>query len=126
MVDNSCTNVLTIICEDKPNVIDSIINDEFSTDSLPVKSYIVKIVGKYGFVVEMNTNWRPDTEWLNYLVKKYPLIWIKNEWYEESGMAGIYVNGYLDGSVVEPIDICWKELSKECKANILINVGQTM
>jgi hypothetical protein len=120
MVDDSCTNVLTIICEDKPTMIDSIIKDEFSTDSLPVKSYKVKTRGHHGFVVEMNTNWRPDTEWLNYLVKKYPLVWVKNEWYEESGMAGIYVNGYLDGSVVEPIDIYWKELSKECKANILI------
>lgn len=37
MVYDSCTNVLTIICEDKPNVIDLIIKDEFSTDSLPVK-----------------------------------------------------------------------------------------
>lgn len=37
------------------------------------------------------SRWAPDFDWLASLLTKYPSCWVKNEWSEEGGMAGVWI-----------------------------------
>jgi len=37
------------------------------------------------------TKWRPDYEWLEGLLIKYPNCWVKNDWYDEDSREGIWI-----------------------------------
>ena len=58
--------------------------------------------------------WAPDFEWLSNLLTKYPDCWIKNEWDEEGGMAGVWV-GFVDKNnskiikQMDWVDLCFEE-----------------
>ena len=52
--------------------------------------YSVVNRGKTGLNILFATAWAPPLELLKYLVEKYK-IWIKCEWREEGGLAGIFI-----------------------------------
>lgn len=67
------------------------------------------------FASDMYTKWRPDIKWLNGLLDKYPDCWVKNQWDEEGGMAGVWV-GFVDESGKKQVqDMCWRDLCIEEK-----------
>ena len=64
-------------------------------------------------MVNLTTAWRPID--LTILLDKYDKCWIKNEWIEEGGTAGVYVGGYLNGSKVETKSLEWIDLTIEAR-----------
>jgi hypothetical protein len=115
---NDCYNNLTIGAE--PEIIQMLVDCEFSFDKLrprpnifptgveDINEYLCKwscenwgtkwdhsehniiIRGKKGLNIEFITPWVPPLELLKFLIDKYK-IWVKCEWREEGGLAGIFV-----------------------------------
>ena len=101
---NDCWNRIMVVCNpyDQPScdqlrlfIIDEVntiyLNDDVYDDRICIHkqhhSYIV---------FTLWSRWHPDFEWLDGLLDKYPACWIKNEWYEEGGMAGVWIGSIKD------------------------------
>jgi hypothetical protein len=55
---------------------------------------------------------QPDFKWLDSLLDKYPNCWVKNEWNEEGGLAGVWVGSVIDNKkIIKEMD--WRDLSIE-------------
>ena len=66
---------------------------------------------KQGLQFRIWSAWLPDFNLLENFMIKYPSIWIKNEWKEEGGKAGIWI-GYDNGiKQFEWDDLCLEEES---------------
>ena len=113
---NDCTNIITIICKNQEN-LSKFIENELQT----IKNYnsenheIVKILkqGKYGIILNLWSAWKPDYEWLESLLKKYEDFWIKNEWHEEGGLAGVWVGFTREDNEIDIKHLTWSDLSIE-------------
>jgi hypothetical protein len=113
---NDCTNIITIICKNQEN-FSKFIENELQT----IKNYnsehheIVKILkqGKYGIILNLWSAWKPDYEWLENLLKTYEDFWIKNEWHEEGGMAGVWIGFTKEDNEIDIQHLIWKDLSIE-------------
>ena len=88
---NNCWNHLTIISHNNSHELDTLISNEFTHNEN------VKIIqkGPNGIRLTLWSAWQPDFEWFEGLLVKYPSCWIKNEWDEEGGIAGVWV-GYMN------------------------------
>ena len=93
---NDCTNIITITCKNTES-LNRFIETELEVIRLHNDKYneFIKILqkGKFGVVFRLWTAWNPDYKWLKHTLELYPEFWIKNEWHEEAGMAGVWV-GY--------------------------------
>ena len=115
---NDCWNNITIICEDSKELDKLFINEltrEEGRDYGNVFYYYKNITIQKkcfkGIIFQQLTAWKPQYEWLESLLTKYPNCWVKNEWNEEGGIAGVWV-----GSVKNGIQsISWEDLSIEAK-----------
>jgi hypothetical protein len=47
--------------------------------------------GPEAVCIKLWSRWLPDFEWLVKLLTKYPSCWIKDEWEEEGGTAGVWI-----------------------------------
>lgn len=113
---NDCTNMITIICKNK-ETLKEFVEIELGDIKKHNDQYFefIKIIkkGKFGVVFRLWSAWNPDYEWLQNILGLHPEFWIKNEWHEEGGMAGVWV-GYTeenDEPVIEKFT--WKDLSIE-------------
>lgn len=113
---NDCTNMITIICKNK-ETLKEFVEIELGDIKKHNDQYFefIKIIkkGKFGVVFRLWSAWNPDYEWLQNILALHPDFWIKNEWHEEGGMAGVWV-GYTeenDEPVIEKFT--WKDLSIE-------------
>lgn len=113
---NDCTNIITIICKNK-ETLNHFIETELEVIRLHNDEHneFIKILkqGKFGVVFRLWTPWNPDYDWLKNTLELHPEFWIKNEWHEEAGMAGVWV-GFTkenDEPVIE--SFIWKDLSIE-------------
>ncbi len=106
---NECRNHLTIVSEDADQ-INQMYKHEFDVFKYDT-SFNVKT--NKGLMVNLTTAWRPID--LTILLDKYDKCWIKNEWIEEGGTAGVYVGGYLNGSKVETKSLEWIDLTIEAR-----------
>jgi hypothetical protein len=113
---NDCDNIITIICKNK-EALNEFIEKELEVIRLHNDKYneFVKILkkGKFGVVFKLWTPWNPDYDWLENTLSLHPEFWIKNEWHEEGGMAGVWI-GYTkenDEPVIESFN--WKDLCIE-------------
>jgi hypothetical protein len=61
-------------------------------DIINIKRHTVK-----GIEFFMKSRWEPDFTWMNRILDTYQSIWMKNEWHEEGGTAGVWVGYYEDG-----------------------------
>lgn len=112
---NDCYNYLTITT-DSPEELNDIIRNEFQHESNADNEYVynetVKVQqrGSRGIRLRLWTAWSPEFEWLEGLLDKYPFIWIKNEWEEEGGMAGVWIGKLFEGEKdikhLEWLDLC--------------------
>ena len=57
--------------------------------------YKLKHRGQAGLELEFNTAWAPPTEFFKSLLEKYSDIWLKCDWSEEGGEAGVFI-GYTN------------------------------
>ncbi len=113
---NDCNNIITIICKNQDNLHNFIQND-----LQEIKNYnseyneIIRILkqGKCGIIFKLWSAWNPDYEFLESLLKKYPDFWVKNEWHEEGGMAGVWVGFTKEDNKIDIQRLTWSDLSIE-------------
>ena len=118
---NDCWNNITITCDDSVELNTLYINELIREEGRDYKEefYFYKNVNiekkcLNGIKFKQLTAWNPDVVWLESLLTKYPNCWIKNEWYEEGGNAGVWI-----GSVKKGIQtIYWEDLSIEANHHI--------
>lgn len=103
---NDCWNNITIVTRNSDE-LNNFINEEIKDHHLAVFTKR----SRNGAIINI---WSPNTlprEWLTRLLDSYPTCWIKNEWKEEAGMAGVWV-GYVNENnqkVIKEFD--WRDLS---------------
>ena len=115
---NDCWNNITIICEDSKELDKLFINEltreedrDYGIEFYYYKNITIQKKCFNGIIFQQLTAWKPQYEWLESLLTKYPNCWVKNEWNEEGGIAGVWV-----GSVKNGIQsISWEDLSIEAK-----------
>lgn len=112
---NDCINIITIICKNRSTLNEFIYKElEVRLHKDPYNEFI-KILkrGKFGIVFKLWSPLKADYEWLQHTLSLYPEFWIKNEWNEEAGMAGVWV-GYTKENNKPVIEsFMWKDLSIE-------------
>jgi hypothetical protein len=112
---NDCTNIITITCEDE-ELLTSFIQNELESIKIHNTEYneVLKIYkrGKKGIVFRLWSAWVPDFEWLKTTLNNYRYFWIKNEWHEEGGMAGVWV-GFMNETGPCINKLTWRDLSIE-------------
>ena len=120
---NDCTNIITIICKNT-ETLNQFIETELEVIRLSNNEHneFIKILkkGKFGVIFRLWTPWNPDYDWLKNMLELHPEFWIKNEWHEEGGMAGVWV-GYTkenDEPVIE--SFMWQDLCIE-EENYFLN-----
>jgi len=97
---NECNNRITITTK-KHSDLEGILRE------LPSQTSITQH-GTCGIRLECITPWKPDFNWLDSVVQKWPGCWVKNKWISEDGRAGIWI-GY--GEKREVFE--WNDLSLE-------------
>ena len=120
---NDCWNNITITVEDEDTL-----NLLFNTEIKPLidiendndndnerKGFItIKTRGKKGLYFTLWSSWYPDFLWLQSLITKYQTCWVKNEWSEEGGTAGVWVGTYSeDKDNLNIKSLEWDDLSIE-------------
>lgn len=108
IMPNDCWNHLTITCDNPDELTDLIISEIKDHHQCSIKKR-----GEKGVIMNIWSPNAPDFEWLSDLLTKYPDCWIKNEWDEEGGMAGVWV-GFVDknnNKIIKQMD--WADLCLE-------------
>jgi hypothetical protein len=106
---NDCWNNITIASHYNPNQLQELINTEFKDKKIEIQQQ-----GKHGIKLMLWSAWKPNYEWLESFVTKYPDCWIKNDWNEEGGTAGVWIGGRLfkdDASSIKKFQ--WKDIPIE-------------
>jgi hypothetical protein len=122
---NDCWNYITITCEDCEELNNLYINElireegrDYESEFYYYKNITIEKKCFKGIKFQQLTAWKPDYEWLESLLTKYPNCWIKNEWNEEGGIAGVWVGSVNNGIQT----ICWEDLCIE-KNNDIFTVN---
>lgn len=103
---NDCWNHMTITAT--ADELATLIRTEFA--NVPDWALLIKHRGAEGVVLNLWSRWHPDFEWLEKLTVTYPSCWVKNEWSEEGGMAGVWVGSQERGiQRLEWQDMCIEE-----------------
>ena len=126
---NDCFNHITITCEDisKIEELNALIINELQHKSVNEKYVYNDTVnmltrGHRGIIFDLWTAWNPNYEWLESLLDKYPNCWIKNEWWEEGGFAGVWI-GYVTTSNEKDIkQLTWNDICLEGKVFLFKSV----
>jgi hypothetical protein len=97
---NDCWNTITLKATNEQ--IREILTTEFT--DVPPWAFRVLQVGQEALICKLWSAWRPDKSRINNLLNKYNGLWVKDEWTEEGGGAGIIV-----GTKDELQDFSWDE-----------------
>jgi hypothetical protein len=123
---NDCWNLITIATHENPNELELLIQNEFThhidEDGNPVYHRTVELLekGKGGVILRLWSGWNPDFEWLEGLLDKYPSCWVKNEWSEEGGYAGVWVGCVKEGEkIIKRLE--WDDLCIEAKHYLFLD-----
>jgi len=112
---NDCTNYVTITCKDE-EVLNTLVRENlqfYDGDNYVYKEHVKMIKrGCLGIYFNIWSAWNPDYKWLESLLEKYPDCWVKNEWQEEGGLAGVWI-GYFDENEQVIHNYCWRDLCIE-------------
>jgi len=119
---NDCWSHITITCENREAVdeLNNLIITELKYkegDKYVYHDETVKMIkrGTRGIIFDMWSAWNPDYEWLEGLLEKYPNCWVKNEWSEEGGCAGVWV-GFMNNNKEKIIkNLQWDDICIEGK-----------
>jgi hypothetical protein len=121
---NDCCNYITITCEDGV-LLDTLVKNELQhleSDGTYVYNNNVNMLtkGRRGIIFDIWSPNNPNFEWLQGLLSKYPNCWIKNEWIEEGGFAGVWVGCYRVGKIIIR-ELTWNDLSLEARHYLFMN-----
>ena len=117
IMPNDCWNHITMTFKNSEE-LNLLIENELKNNPT------IKIVeqGKKGIIFKLTSDWRPDFKWFECLILKYPSSWIKNEWKEEGGQAGVWI-GYVDDNNDKIIkEFEWRDLCVEEKYYFFENI----
>ena len=123
---NDCCNHITITCENREFIQefhDLILNElkcEENGENVYRKTINILQEGTRGIIFNLWSPWHPDFDWLNSLLDKYPNCWIKNEWSEEGGLAGVWV-GCVKNNEKEIKQLTWDDICLEGKHYLFMN-----
>ena len=109
---NDCWNVLTIKAENEQ--IRAILTREFT--DVPAWAFKLLQVGEEMLVVKVWSRWAPDKDRMDRLYNNYDDIWIKNEWNEEGGYAGVIVGKRNDRQELSWDEGCIEEWGHRSRA----------
>ena len=105
---NDCWNTLTIEADETE--FDTLIQTEFK--DIPAEFFKIHQRGVRAVILSVWSAWFPDFEWLERLIVKYPSSWVKNEWIEEGGTAGVWV-GKIHNNIRQVKSMEWDDMSVE-------------
>jgi len=117
---NDCWSHMTITCENPEAVceLNKLIFNELKHEENDKRVYheTVEMIkrGTRGIIFDIWSAWNPDYEWLESLLEKYPNCWIKNEWSEEGGCAGVWI-GYNNNNEKIIKNLQWDDICLEGK-----------
>jgi hypothetical protein len=103
IMPNECSNRVTITSTNENDI--TYILQEINVE---IPDVIVTQSSKLGIRLEFITAWKPDIQFIDTLINKYPLSWIKNEWISEDGKCGIWVGNKNNIKFMD-----WEDLSIE-------------
>jgi len=103
---NDCWNTITITCYTVEEMNNFVSNELQSQEKKYHPNIVIMKKKEKGIKFSQTTAWNPDYKWLESLVAKYPGAWIKNEWYEEGGFAGVWVGSVKGTKFMEWEDLC--------------------
>jgi hypothetical protein len=111
---NDCWNLITLKATESQ--IADILTTEFT--NVPKWAFQLIRVGKGAVEFRIWSAWAPNKDLMNRLLHNYPGIWIKNEWSEEGGHAGVIVGDaeklqelMWDDGCIEELGACWRSPS---------------
>jgi hypothetical protein len=95
------------------------LRDEFR--DVPKEKMIIKLRGLEAVRFKLWSPWKPDFDWFEALLVKYPSCWIKNEWIVEDGEAGTWIGTARNGQKMIR-QLMWDDMSIEESAYRFRNV----
>ena len=117
---NDCFNELIITSHDNPAELNTLIKNEFMNNNVYHEYVKVSKKGQRGIYLTLRSAWKPDFIWLESLITKYPSCWIKNEWIEEGGNAGVWV-GCMTNNKPVITQLEWDDLCLEAKYHYFLD-----
>jgi hypothetical protein len=102
---NECSNHLTITSTSENDIVN--ILQEINK---AIPNIVIKQNSKLGIRVNFITPWKPNFQFIENIVDKYPMAWVKNEWISEDGTSGIWVG---KKNSIKTMD--WEDLSIEAE-----------
>jgi hypothetical protein len=106
---NDCSNQITITCENTQELTKLIETELKCATGIYHKNIFPTKMCPNGIKFEQITAWKPRYLWLESLTTNYPNCWIKNDWHEEGGNAGVWVGNNITG--IQSME--WVDLSIE-------------
>jgi hypothetical protein len=105
---NDCWSNITVTASGSD--LNTLMSTEFK--DVPEWAIGVQRRGPYGVVLRLWSPWTPNFTWLETLLVTYPSCWIKNEWQEEGGSAGVWVGRLVEGQrMIQRME--WEDMSIE-------------
>lgn len=105
---------MTIVASEEE--LTQILNDQRFKDA-PDWALKIKHVGVRGAILDLWSRWNPDYEWMEGLIDKYTSAWIKDEWTEQGGNAGVWIGSRKTGEkVIQGLE--WEDMCIEEQADV--------
>lgn len=105
---NICNNRITITFKTEKDM--SVFLDKFNECHKIIKE------GCLGIIFLIETSWEPNFWWLENTIMNFD-CWLKNEWIEEGGTAGVWI-GFTENGKNNIKSLVWNDLSIEDEYNI--------
>lgn len=105
---NDCWNHITITCKIVDDLTSLVTHNMTDESGEYHKNITILKKCPQGIRFDQITAWEPDYKWLENIVNNYP-CWIKNEWYEEGGIAGVWIGSKSGIQSMEWEDLCIEE-----------------
>lgn len=99
---NECSNRFVLACSNAEE-FNTVVERELTHDNITID-----LLGARAVKFTQVTARQPDYEFLERLISNYPHCWIKNEWIEEGGTAGVWI-----GNVNGIQSLSWQDMSLE-------------
>lgn len=100
---NDCFNKITIRGDE--NAINKLLANDLDMNNY--YEWNIDTRGSRGVMLNIISAWEPPFEHLEYIIQEYK-VWLKNEWYEEGGNAGLFI-GYWDDNKLNLKELRWQD-----------------
>jgi len=104
---------------------ESDLNALMETEFIDVPEWAINIHqrGQRGVILRLWSAWAPNYTWMETLLSRYPSCWIKNEWREEGGLAGVWSGSLVEGQrVIRRMD--WEDMSLEEEMHVFRSASE--